>query len=48
MDFLDHPAVALAPADAFSDEDRLAVRMRVPGGAGAEREASRNRVAVAV
>src|SRR3954468_21780231 len=37
-DDLDRPALALAPADALGDEDRLAVRMGVPGGAGAGRE----------
>src|SRR3954447_24425703 len=34
-DRLDRAALALAPADALGDEDRLAVRVRVPGGAGA-------------
>ena len=29
-DHLDGPALALAQADAFGDEDRLAVRVRVP------------------
>jgi hypothetical protein len=34
-DDLDGAAFVLAEADAFGDPDRLAVRMRVPGGAGA-------------
>src|SRR5829696_10505518 len=34
-DLLDRPAVALAEPEAFGDEDRLAVWMGVPGGAGA-------------
>src|SRR4051794_16680481 len=33
-DLFDRAALALAAADAFGDEDRLAVRVRVPGGAG--------------
>src|SRR5690242_2958190 len=37
-DDLDRAAVALAAADALGDEDRLAVRVRVPRGAGAGRE----------
>ena len=32
---LDRAAFALAEADALGDEDRLAVRVGVPGGAGA-------------
>jgi hypothetical protein len=35
-DLLDRPALALAQADALGDEDRLAVRVRVPGRARAE------------
>src|SRR5215217_5330971 len=35
---LDRPALALAQADALGDEDRLPMRMRVPGGPGAGRE----------
>src|SRR3954452_5443676 len=38
MDGLDRAALALAAADALGDEDRLAVRVGVPGGAGAGRE----------
>src|SRR5262249_6868902 len=34
-DLLHRPALALAAPDALGDEDRLAVRVRVPGGAGA-------------
>ena len=34
-DLLDRAALALAAADALGDEDRLAVRVGVPGGAGA-------------
>src|SRR4051794_26327008 len=34
-DLLDRAAFALATADALGDEDRLPVRVRVPGGAGA-------------
>jgi hypothetical protein len=34
-DDLDRAVLALAQADAFGDEDRLAVRVGVPGGAGA-------------
>src|SRR3954451_3514766 len=34
-DLLDRAAFALAAADALEDEDRLALRVRVPGGAGA-------------
>src|SRR3954464_10549770 len=37
-DLLDRAALALAEADALGDEDRLAVRVRVPGGARAGRE----------
>src|SRR5215213_2477294 len=37
-DDLDRAAFALAEADALGDEDRLAVRMGVPRGAGAGRE----------
>src|SRR4051812_8295252 len=37
-DLLDRAAFALTAADAFGDEDRLAVGMRVPGGARAGRE----------
>src|SRR4051794_10355957 len=37
-DDLDGAALALAEPDALGDEDRLAVRMGVPGGAGARRE----------
>ncbi len=33
-DLFDRGAFALAAADAFGDEDRLAVRVGVPGGAG--------------
>ena len=35
---LDRAALALAAADALGDEDRLAVRVGVPGGAGARGE----------
>src|SRR3954470_11796771 len=35
LDDLDRPAFALAAADALGDEDRLAVRVRMPGGPGA-------------
>jgi hypothetical protein len=38
VDRLDGPAAPLAEADALEDVDRLAVRMRVPGGASAARE----------
>ena len=37
-DHLDRAAAPLAEADAFGDPDRLAVWVRVPGGAGARRE----------
>src|SRR3954447_1985953 len=37
-DRLDGAALALAEADALGDEDRLAVRVGVPGGAGTGRE----------
>ena len=37
-DQLDRPAAALADADTFEHPDRLSVRMRMPGGAGAGRE----------
>ena len=37
-DLLDRAALALAEADALGDEDRLAVRVRVPGGSRAGRE----------
>jgi hypothetical protein len=37
-DGLDRATFALAEADALGDEDRLAVRVGVPGGAGAGRE----------
>ena len=37
-DDLDRAALALAEADALGDEDRLAVRVRVPGGSRAGRE----------
>ena len=37
-DGLDRPAFALAEADALGDPDRLTVRVRVPGGAGAGSE----------
>src|SRR5215218_2324931 len=37
-DLFDRAAFALAEADALSDEDRLAVRVRVPGSARARRE----------
>jgi hypothetical protein len=37
-DRLDRTAAHLAEADAFEDLDRLAVRVRVPGGASAGRE----------
>src|SRR4051812_24370286 len=37
-DLLDRPGLALAQADALGDEDRLPVRVGVPGGAGARGE----------
>src|SRR3954470_621118 len=37
-DLLDRPALALAQAEALGDEDRLAVRVGVPGGACARGE----------
>src|SRR5262245_44719218 len=37
-DDLDRPALTLAEADALGDPDRLAARVRVPGGARAGRE----------
>src|SRR3954451_24134153 len=37
-DLLDRTVFALAEADALGDEDRLAVRVGVPGGARAGRE----------
>jgi hypothetical protein len=37
-DDLDGTAFALTEPDAFGDEDRLAVRVGVPGGPGARRE----------
>src|SRR3954452_1955139 len=37
-DLFDRAALALAAADALGDEDRLAVRVGVPGGARAGRE----------
>src|SRR6185295_17540168 len=37
-DLFDRAAFALAAADALGDEDRLAVRVGVPGGARARRE----------
>jgi hypothetical protein len=37
-DDLDRLALALAQADALGDEDRLTVRVRVPGGPRAGRE----------
>src|SRR4051794_33210340 len=37
-DDLDRPALALAPADALGDEDRLPVGVGVPGGTGARGE----------
>ena len=37
-DLLDRATFALAAADAYGDEDRLAVRVGVPGGAGARGE----------
>ena len=40
-DGLDRAALALAEADTFGDEDRLAVRVGVPGGARAGRECTR-------
>src|SRR5829696_6154191 len=42
-DLLKGAALALAQADAFGDEDRLAVRVRVPGGAGARGEVHERR-----
>jgi hypothetical protein len=42
-DDLDGPAFALTEADPLGDEDRLAVRVGVPGGARAGREVDRRR-----
>lgn len=44
-DDLNGSVLALAETDAFSDEDGLAVRVRVPGGAGARGELSQAAVA---
>jgi hypothetical protein len=40
-DLFDRPAAALAAADAFGDEDRLAEWVGVPGGSGAWGECTR-------
>src|SRR5436190_14861146 len=42
-DQLDRAALALAEPDALGDPDRLAVRMRVPGGARARRDVNAGR-----
>ena len=44
LEDLDGPASALGAADALEDVDRLAVRVRVPGGARAGREVHPDRV----